>query len=112
MNGGPHRLVVRVTLDPIQAVWLDAIAEINAASRQTILRQALRHLIAIETVRVQRTRHYLLLGEVCRAERWDPLGDYIARHQAPQTWPNGAPLGAPLAAAERIASEATPLRSR
>jgi len=112
MSGPPllpaRRLVVKVSFDPVQAIWLDAIADINAATRAAVLRLALRHLVALESTRVQRTRHYALLREIARAERWDPVQDYITRHHRA----HGVSSGAPDRPAQRTSSQATPRRPR
>lgn len=69
---------VTVQLDPVQGAWLDAIADNWGCSRAAVLRDALRYLCARETVRVQRTHHYRVIGLLARAERFDPISDYLA----------------------------------
>jgi hypothetical protein len=72
-----------VGLDAVQAAWLDAVADLWGCSRAAVLREALRYLAARETVRVARSRHYALIGELSRAERFDPIGDFLAgRHSS------------------------------
>ena len=69
---------ITVRLDPIQAIWVDAIADLHETTRAAVVREALGHLAARESVRVRRTRHYALLREVARLEAWDPVTDYLA----------------------------------
>jgi hypothetical protein len=69
---------VTVRLDAVQAAWLDALADVHQCSRAAVLREALLYFIARESVRVERTRHYAVIGMIARAERWDPITDYLA----------------------------------
>jgi hypothetical protein len=72
-------LIVAVRLDAVQAAWLDALAELHGVRRPAVLRESLRYFAARESERVQRTKRYALIAEVARAERWDPVSDYLAR---------------------------------
>jgi predicted transcriptional regulator len=69
---------VTVTLDPVQSAWLDALADVHKCSAAQVLREALRYFSARESVRIERTEHYRRIGLIARAERWDPIGDYLA----------------------------------
>jgi metal-responsive CopG/Arc/MetJ family transcriptional regulator len=69
---------VTVQLDAVQLAWLDALADLHGCSRAAVLREALRYLSARESVRVERTRHYARIGLIARAERFDPISDYLA----------------------------------
>jgi len=69
---------VTVQLDPVQATWLEALAEFNNCSRAEVLREALRHLSARDSARVARTRYYRAIGLAARAAAWDPVSDYLA----------------------------------
>lgn len=71
---------VQVRLDGVQAAWLDALADLHGVTRSAILREALLYLSARESARVARTRRYALLGEIAKAERWDPVTDYLSCH--------------------------------
>lgn len=70
-----QRLTVRLT--PVQAAWVDAIADTRGTSRSAVVRDALTGLAARETVRVQRTRHYRLIGLLARQEHWNPVDEYL-----------------------------------
>jgi metal-responsive CopG/Arc/MetJ family transcriptional regulator len=69
---------VTVRLDRVQLAWLDALADVHDCTRAAVLREALRYFIARESVRIQRTRHYAIIGLISRSERWDPVSDYLA----------------------------------
>ena len=69
---------VTVRLDAVQLAWLDALADVHECSRAAVLREALRYFSARESVRIARTRHYAIIGLLARAERWDPISDYLA----------------------------------
>jgi metal-responsive CopG/Arc/MetJ family transcriptional regulator len=69
---------VSVRLDVVQLAWLDAIADLHGSTRAGVLRESLRYFIAREADRVQRTRHYAVIATIARAERWDPISDYLA----------------------------------
>jgi hypothetical protein len=62
----------------VQSEWLDAIAELHGCSPENVLREGLRRLSASESVRVSRTKRYLAIALASRAERFDPISDYLA----------------------------------
>jgi predicted transcriptional regulator len=68
---------ITITLDEVQAAWLDALAELHRCSRPAVLRQALLHLSALESRRVARTRRYRLISIAAEIEDWDPITDYL-----------------------------------
>jgi len=70
-------LSLLVELDAVQAAWLDAIADLHACSRENVLREGLRRLIAVENARVTRTRRYDAIRLAARADKWDPISDYL-----------------------------------
>jgi hypothetical protein len=72
---------VTVRLDGVQLAWLDAIADLHSCSRAAVLREALRYFSARESTRIARTRHYKVIGLRARAERFDPITDYLAGKQ-------------------------------
>lgn len=72
---------VSVQLDAVQSAWLDALADLRGCSRAAVLRDALTYLSARESVSVQRTRHYAVIALIARAERFDPISDYLAGRQ-------------------------------
>ena len=51
---------ITITLDEVQAAWLDALAELHLESR-----------------RVARTRRYRLISIAAEIEDWDPITDYL-----------------------------------
>jgi hypothetical protein len=72
---------VTVRLDRVQLAWLDAIAQVHSCTRAAVLREALRYFTARESGRIERTRHYAVVALVARAERWDPITDYLLGKQ-------------------------------
>jgi hypothetical protein len=72
---------VTVRLDGVQLAWVDAIADVHKCSRAAVLREALRYFSARESDRIARTRHYAVIGLIARAERWDPITDYLLGRQ-------------------------------
>lgn len=76
MAGQTTRISVR--LDPVQLAWVEAIAYERAATRAAVVREAIRYFAARETVRVARTERYRMIGIIAQAERFDPIGDYLA----------------------------------
>ena len=76
-GSGAARLVVAVELDGVQAAWLEAIADLHRCSLENVLREGLRRLTAAETVRVARTKRYAAIALAARAERFDPISDYL-----------------------------------
>jgi predicted transcriptional regulator len=72
----PRRVTVQ--FDPVQAAWLDALADLHNCSRAAILREALSWYSARESARVSRTRYYKAIGLAARASKWDPISDYLA----------------------------------
>jgi hypothetical protein len=69
---------VTVQLDAVQAMWLDALMDLNECSAADVMREALQWHSAREAVRVERTRYYEAIGLVARSAKWDPVSDYIA----------------------------------
>jgi hypothetical protein len=72
---------VTVQLDPVQSVWLEALAGLHNCSRAAVLREALSWYSARESARVSRTRYYQAIALAARASEWDPISDYIAGKQ-------------------------------
>ena len=75
---------ITITLDEVQAAWLDALAELHRRGIDyrgvlyaAVLRQALLHLSALESRRVARTRRYRLISIAAEIEDWDPITDYL-----------------------------------
>jgi hypothetical protein len=72
-------LRVVVTFDAVQAQWLDALAELNGASRQDVLRQALLYLAAREHTRVTRSNRLAAIAAAHREHGGDRGGlDYFS----------------------------------
>lgn len=69
---------VVVDLDPLQVAWLDALAAVHNCSRASVLRDALSYLSARESVSIARSRQYAAVQLAARAQRWDPISDYLA----------------------------------
>jgi Arc/MetJ-type ribon-helix-helix transcriptional regulator len=69
---------VSVRLDALQVAWLDALAAVHNVSRSDVLRLALSYLSARESARIARTRHYDAVALAARAQRWDPISDFLA----------------------------------
>ena len=65
---------------PDAIAWLDAIADLHGCTRSAVLREALRYLSARESERVARTHRYAIIALAARAERWDPVTDYLCGH--------------------------------
>jgi hypothetical protein len=72
----PRRVTVQ--LDPVESVWLEALADLHKCSRAQVLRDGLSWYAARETTRVSRTRYYRLIALASRASEWDPISDYLA----------------------------------
>jgi hypothetical protein len=77
-GSGAARCVVRVEFDGVQAAWLEAIAELHGCSVENVLREGLKRLSAAESVRIARTKRYRAIALAARAERFDPVSDYLA----------------------------------
>jgi hypothetical protein len=74
----PSGCSVLLELDAVQTAWLDAIADLHGVDRASVLREALRRFSACESERVSRTTRYQAIALACRAERWNPVADYLA----------------------------------
>jgi predicted transcriptional regulator len=72
---------VTVRLDGVQLAWLDALADLHSCTRAAVLRESLRYFTARESVRIERTARYAAIQLAARAERWDPISDYLAGRQ-------------------------------
>jgi hypothetical protein len=73
-----HASSIVLELDGVQTAWLDGLAELHGCSRENVLREALRRLSAADSARVSRTTRYQAVALAIRAERWDPVSDYLA----------------------------------
>ncbi len=60
---------VTVRLDPVQAAWLDAIADVNNCTGAAVLREALSWLAAKESVRVERNARLEQLEKIAASAR-------------------------------------------
>lgn len=71
-----ERITVRVVLDPVQAAWLEALAELHETTRPAVLREALLYLSSREADRLSRNQR---IAAIARAYREYPINDYLER---------------------------------
>jgi len=62
----------------VQGAWLDALADLHGVTRPAVMREALRYFAVRESERIERSRRYAAIREIARAERFDPVTDYLA----------------------------------
>ena len=67
-----------VQLDAVQSAWLDALAELHGCRRPAVMREALSWFVAREYSRMQRNHRLAVVRLALRAQRFDPITDYLA----------------------------------
>lgn len=76
------KMSVRMTA--VEGAWLDAVAEVLGVSRAEVVRQALSRFCVRETARIERTRHYAIIGYLARQEDWNPVDDHLGAVGLPE----------------------------
>ncbi|HME04265.1 MAG TPA: hypothetical protein VKG38_14685 [Solirubrobacteraceae bacterium] len=84
----------------VEQAWLDAVADVRGQSRAEIVRQAIRWYCVRETARIERTRHYALIGYLAKQEAWNPVDDHLAAVEEDRQIPEAV-----QAAFRRVAGE-------